>query len=74
MINEEVTPKLERLWGGEEERSYLLGQKTCTELEPVGRTLRAWEYMEVIQRVIPKEKEIADAEEEGATMEKEKSR
>ena len=72
IINEEVTPKLERL--REEKRSYLLWQKTCTELERIGRTLRAWEYMEAHQRVIKKEKEIADAEEEVATMKKEKGR
>ena len=54
IINEEVTPKLERL--REEKRSYLLWQKTCTELERIGHTLRAWWYMEVIQRVIKREK------------------
>ncbi|RPD56886.1 condensin complex subunit SMC2 [Lentinus tigrinus ALCF2SS1-7] len=72
IINEEITPKLEKL--REEKRSYLLWQKTCTELERIGRTLRAWEYMEAHQRVIKKEEEITDAEKDVAAMKKEKGK
>ena len=72
LIEEEVAPKLNKL--REEKRSFVLWQRTTAELERIARTLRAWEYMEAHQRVIKKETEITDAEEEVATMKKEKGR
>ncbi|KAI0704404.1 condensin complex subunit SMC2 [Cerioporus squamosus] len=72
IIKEEITPKLEKL--REEKRSYLLWQKTCTELERIGRTLRAWEYTEAQKRVVEKEQEVADAEQEVAAVKKEKGK
>jgi len=56
ILEEEITPKLNKL--REEKRSYLQYQKTCTELERIGRLLRAWEWMEGKKRVGTKEAEL----------------
>ncbi len=56
ILEEEITPKLNKL--REEKRSYLQYQKTCTELERIGRLLRAWEWMEAKKRVGTKEAEL----------------
>ena len=56
LLEEEITPKLNKL--REEKRSYLQYQKTCTELERVGRILRAWDWMEGKKRVRAKEAEL----------------
>src|ERR1700729_1701453 len=44
LLTEEITPKLDTL--REEKRSFLQWQKACTELERIGRVLRAWEWTE----------------------------
>ncbi|KIL68343.1 hypothetical protein M378DRAFT_158891 [Amanita muscaria Koide BX008] len=56
ILEEEITPKLNKL--RDEKRSYLQYQKTCTELERIGRLLRAWEWTEGRKRVHAKEVEI----------------
>ena len=43
-LNNEIIPKLDKLRG--EKRSFLSYQKACTELEKLGRVLRAWEWKE----------------------------
>ncbi|KAI0631723.1 condensin complex subunit SMC2 [Trametes polyzona] len=72
LLSEEITPKLDRL--REEKRSYVQWQKTCTELERIGRTLRAWEWTEARERAAAKEEEIEAAEKEIASMKKRKSK
>lgn len=42
LLAEEITPKLDTL--REEKRSFLQWQKACSELERIGRVLRAWEW------------------------------
>ncbi|PFH49539.1 hypothetical protein AMATHDRAFT_147478 [Amanita thiersii Skay4041] len=56
LLAEEITPKLNKL--RDEKRSYLLYQKACTELERIGRLLRAWEWTEGNKRVLAKDQEI----------------
>ncbi|KAF8718622.1 hypothetical protein AX14_011697 [Amanita brunnescens Koide BX004] len=56
LLEEEITPKLNKL--REEKRSFLQYQKTCTELERIGRLLRAWEWMEGNRRIRTKETEL----------------
>ncbi|KAF8621947.1 hypothetical protein AX15_007380 [Amanita polypyramis BW_CC] len=56
ILEEEIIPKLNKL--REEKRSYLQYQKTCTELERIGRILRAWEWTEGKKRVRSKEAEL----------------
>ena len=55
LLEEEITPKLDTLRS--EKRSYLQWQKACTELERVGRVLRAYEWTEAKERVAAKDKE-----------------
>ncbi|KAI8976364.1 condensin complex subunit SMC2 [Trametes punicea] len=69
-LTEEIAPKLDRL--REEKRSYVQWQKTCTELERIGRTLRAWEWADARERASAKEEEIATTEQEITTLKKEK--
>ncbi|KAI0822104.1 condensin complex subunit SMC2 [Trametes gibbosa] len=61
-LEEEITPKLDKL--REEKRSYVQWQKTCTELERISRTLRAWEWTEAQARAAAKGEEITTAEEQ----------
>ena len=56
LLEEEITPKLNKL--REEKRSFLQYQKTCTELERIGRLLRAWEWTDAKKRVRVKETEV----------------
>ena len=72
LIAEEAAPKISKL--REEKRQYVQWQKSCTELERIGRTLRAWEWTDARQRVTTKQAEIAAAEEKIAKQEKEKGR
>lgn len=55
-LTEEVAPKLEKL--RKEKRSYLEWQKACTDLERIGRVLRAWEWTEAKQRIESKKEEM----------------
>lgn len=71
LLNEEITPKLDKL--REEKRSYVQWQKTCTELERIARTLRAWEWTEARERAAAKQEEIAAAEQEIASLKKKKA-
>lgn len=71
-IDEEITPKLAKL--REEKRSYVQWQRTCTELERIGRTLRAHEYTEARQRAVAKQREIEGAEKEVTALKNDKGR
>lgn len=62
LLAEEITPKLDTL--REEKRSFLQWQKACSELERIGRVLRAWEWTDGKQRVDRKEEEIETKEKE----------
>ncbi|KAG1760257.1 condensin complex subunit SMC2 [Suillus occidentalis] len=59
LLEEEITPKLDKL--REEKRQFIAFQKTRTELEKIGRKLRAWEWTSANKRR-PKaaEKEIQE--------------
>jgi structural maintenance of chromosome 2 len=61
LLDEEIMPKLDRL--REEKRAYLQYQKSLTELERIGRLLRAWEWTEGNSRVERKQAEIDEAQE-----------
>ena len=56
LLSEEITPKLDTL--RTEKRSFLQWQKACTELERIGRVLRAWEWTEGRERVARKRAEM----------------
>lgn len=60
LLAEEITPKLDHL--REEKRSFLQWQKACSELERVGRVLRAWEWTDYHNRAATKDEEIARAQ------------
>jgi len=49
LLTEEITPKLDTVREGK--RLFLQWQKTCTELERIGRILRASEWTEGNERV-----------------------
>ena len=72
LIEEEAAPKIAKL--REEKRQYVQWQKSCSELERIGRTLRAWEWQDARNRAAAKEAEIAAAEEKIAAQKKAKSR
>lgn len=72
LLNEEITPKLDKL--REEKRSYVQWQKTCTELERIARTLRAWEWTDARGRAAAKEKEVSAAEKDIASLKKKKDK
>ncbi|KAG5635609.1 hypothetical protein H0H81_010647, partial [Sphagnurus paluster] len=69
LLREEITPKLTKLRA--EKRSYIAYQKSCSELEKIGRVLRAWEWHDGQVRVLRKEQEV---EEKQAEIEKVKQR
>ncbi|KAI0641717.1 condensin complex subunit SMC2 [Trametes meyenii] len=71
-LSEEITPKLDKL--REEKRSYVQWQKTCTELEKIGRTLRAWEWSDARGRAAAKAEEIATGQKKITTLEKNKKK
>ena len=55
LLAEEITPKLDTLRA--EKRSFIQWQKACSELERIGRLLRAWEWTEAKARAQAKEDE-----------------
>ena len=72
VLDEEITPKLDKL--RLEKRSFLQWQKSCSELERVGRMLRAWEWMELQKRVQGKMAEIEGKEKEKINVKKGQTR
>ncbi|KAH9917715.1 condensin complex subunit SMC2 [Fomitopsis serialis] len=72
LLAEEIEPKLDTL--REEKRSFLQWQKSCSELERIGRVLRAWEWTEGHERVAKKEAEIQAKEKETKSVKKGKER
>lgn len=72
LLHEEIMPKLDKL--REEKRSFLQWQKTCSELERIGRLLRAWEWTENRDRVSRREAEVGKKEQDVARVKKEKER
>ncbi|KAG6919710.1 hypothetical protein DXG01_002656 [Tephrocybe rancida] len=58
LLREEITPKLNKL--REEKRSFIAYQKSVSELEKIGRVLRAWEWTDAQQKVTRKEQEIEE--------------
>lgn len=59
LLREEIEPKLNKL--RTEKKNFIQYQKSVTELEKIGRILRAWEYSEAESRVEEKEQEIQEA-------------
>ncbi|KAI0728952.1 hypothetical protein C8Q72DRAFT_347915 [Fomitopsis betulina] len=72
LLAEEIEPKLETL--REEKRSFLQWQKSCSELERIGRVLRAWEWTEGHERVSRKNAEIQAKEKETKAVKKGRER
>ena len=72
LLHEEIMPKLDKL--REEKRSFLQWQKACSELERIGRLLRAWEWTEGRDRVARKEADIGKKEQDVVHVKKEKER
>ncbi|KAM5541582.1 hypothetical protein V8D89_004772 [Ganoderma adspersum] len=71
-IDEEITKKLDKL--REDKRIYLAWQKMCTELEHIGRTLRAFEWTDATQRAATKDEEIAEVKEAKQSLEQDKKK
>ncbi len=65
--DEEITPKLNKL--REQKRSFIQYQKAVTELERLGRTLRAYEWQDAHDRVEKKQNDIDARENEGKEKE-----
>lgn len=59
LLDEEIEPKLTKL--RVDKKNFIQYQKAATELEKIGRVLRAWEYHEAGERVKEKGKEITEA-------------
>ncbi|KAI0919976.1 hypothetical protein AcV5_001907 [Taiwanofungus camphoratus] len=72
LLAEEITPKLDTLRA--EKRSFLQWQKACSELERIGRVLRAWEWTEGRERVARKEAEVEAKEKEMVRVRKDKEK
>lgn len=72
LLAEEITPKLDTLRA--EKRAYLQWQKACSELERIGRLLRAWEWTEGKERIARKEADISKKEQEVSRVKKDKDR
>ena len=62
LLREEITPKLEKL--RTEKRSFIAYQKSVSELEKIGRVLRAWEWTDAQDKVTRKEQEIEEKQAE----------
>jgi structural maintenance of chromosome 2 len=62
LLDEEITPKLNKL--REQKRSFIQYQKSATELERLGRTLRACEWQDAYDKVGRKQKEVEEKENE----------
>lgn len=60
ILDEEIVPKLEKLRA--EKRSYIQFQKSVSELERIGRKLRAYEWTDGQARVAKREEEIDEAQ------------
>ena len=56
LLAEEIIPKLDTLRA--EKRAFLQWQKACSELERIGRLLRAWEWTEGRERIARKAAEM----------------
>ncbi|KAL5522254.1 SMC2 [Sanghuangporus sanghuang] len=72
LLAEEITPKLDTLRA--EKRAFLQWQKACSELERIGRLLRAWEWTEGKERIARKESDIAKKEHEVSRVKKDRDR
>ncbi|KAF8885194.1 condensin complex subunit SMC2 [Infundibulicybe gibba] len=72
LLEEEITPKLEKL--RKEKRSYLQYQKTASELERIGRVLRAWEWTDAQERVQKKQDEIEEKKREEGQLKDQKKK
>ncbi|KAI5123009.1 hypothetical protein M0805_007631 [Coniferiporia weirii] len=72
LLTEEIIPKLDTLRA--EKRAFLQWQKACSELERIGRLLRAWEWTEGHERVARKEADAAKKEHDSTRAKKEKDR
>lgn len=70
LLAEEIIPKLDTLRA--EKRAFLQWQKACSELERIGRLLRAWEWTDAKERITKKEKEIAKKDSEISRINEEK--
>ncbi|KZT34133.1 condensin complex subunit SMC2 [Sistotremastrum suecicum HHB10207 ss-3] len=70
LLSEEITPKLDKLRA--DQRSYLAYQKTSTELERLGRLVRAWEWKEACDRVKRKEADVEKKNRELARVKEER--
>lgn len=72
LLAEEITPKLDTLRA--EKRSFLEWQKSVSELERIGRMLRAWEWTEAKMRADEKEAEMNEKEGEIQRVQKGKKK
>ncbi|KAG2043992.1 condensin complex subunit SMC2 [Suillus americanus] len=72
LLEEEITPKLDKL--REEKRQFIAFQKTRTELEKIGRKLRAWEWTAANKRVEKAQDDIENKKTEMETTEKRKKK
>lgn len=72
LLAEEIVPKLDGLRA--EKRSFLQFQKTASELERIGRLLRAWEWSEGNRKVEARQGEVEKREREVGRVKKEKER
>ncbi|KAG2135565.1 condensin complex subunit SMC2 [Suillus cothurnatus] len=72
LLEEEITPKLDKL--REEKRQFIAFQKTRTELEKIGRKLRAWEWTAANKRVEKAQDDIENKKADMETTEKRKKK
>lgn len=72
LLQEEITPKLDKL--REEKRQFLAFQKIRTELEKIGRKLRAWEWTAANKRVEKAQLDIEHRRAEMGVIEKRKKK
>ncbi|KAI6127030.1 condensin complex subunit SMC2 [Pisolithus sp. B1] len=72
ILAEEITPKLDNLRA--EKQQFLVWQKERSELERIGRVLRAWEWTQAKKRVDSVDEDISQkaAEKEGLSRKKQK--
>ncbi|KAF8657109.1 hypothetical protein AX16_002296 [Volvariella volvacea WC 439] len=70
ILKAEIAPKLEKLRN--EKRSYVEYQKSVTELEKIGRVLRAWEWTDARDRIEKKKSEIEGKDQEKKRAKEEK--
>lgn len=72
ILGEEISPKLEKF--REEKRQFLAWQKERTELERIGRMLRAWEWTDAKRRVETAEGDIKTKEAEKDSVDKQRKK